>query len=284
MEKRGMERDNEYKPSEVRIVRKYDLAPEIRYFQIRSEDGLLDYKPGQFLMLSSPGVGEAPFSISSSPTRPGMLELCIRKAGTLTSHLFSLKENDSVFIRGPYGNGFPTEDMKGHNLLFIAGGLGIAPLRSVLLYALDRRDKYGDIYFLYGAKTPNDLLFKADMEEFIKRDDIRCHLTVDSDPSGRWKHDTGMVTNLFKYMKDLDPTNTYALVCGPPIMYQFVIKGLLNFPFPMHQILMTLERRMKCGIGKCGHCVINERYTCIDGPVFDYWDVMHTKGLVEGVE
>lgn len=284
MNKGRSERENEYEPEPMKIIRKYDLAENVRYFQVRGEGDMFDYKPGQFVMLSRPGVGEAPFSVSSSPTRGGMLELCIRKTGTLTEHLFNLQENDKVFIRGPYGNGFPMEKMKDHNLLFVSGGLGTAPLRSVLLYALDKRDWYQDIYFLYGAQTPADILYRREMEEFIERDDINCYLTVDKDPGGDWDHDVGVVTELFDYVGDLKPEDTYALVCGPPVMYQFVIKEILEFPIPKHQILMTLERRMKCGMGKCGHCVVNERYTCLDGPVFDYWDVMHTEGLVEGMD
>lgn len=275
---------NEYLPYRMRIVRKVDLTENVRFFQVRSEDGMFDYIPGQFIMLSIPGAGEAPFSIASTPTRPGMLELGIRRVGTLTKKLFSLKENDYIFVRGPYGNGFPMNNIEDHNIIFVAGGLGTVPLRSVLLYALDNRDKYGDIYFLYGARSPNEILFKSDMEEFIARDDIKCYLTVDSDPSGQWPYELGVVTKLFKYVKDIDPKKTYAVVCGPPIMYKFVIQELLKFPIPKHQILMTLERRMKCGIGKCGHCVVGHRYTCIDGPVFDYWDVIHTKGLVGEVK
>ncbi len=274
---------NEYMPERMKIVRKSDLGPDVRYFQIRGEGEMFDYMPGQFVMLSIPGAGEAPFSISSSPTRPGTLELCIRKMGSLTTHLFSLKENDAVFVRGPYGNGFPMTDMKEHNIIFVAGGLGVAPLRSVLLYALDNRDDYNDIYFLYGARNPDEILFKEEMKEFLARDDLYCYLTVDADPSGKWEHDIGVVTTLFKHIKNIDAKKTYGLICGPPVMYRFVIKELLKFPIPKHQILMTLERRMKCGIGKCGHCVVGYRYTCIDGPVFDYWDVMHIKGLVKGV-
>ncbi len=273
---------NEYDAEPMKIVRMYDLTSDVRYFQVRPTKELFDYHPGQFIMLSLPGAGDAPFSISSSPSRSGMLELGIRKAGMLTERLFDLEENDKVFIRGPYGNGFPMEKMRGHNLIFVAGGLGTVPLRSVLLYALDHREDFKDIYFLYGARTPKDILFKWEMEGFVKRKDVKCYLSVDSDPDNEWSHEAGVVTNLFKHVKDIDPEDTYAVICGPPIMYRFVIKELLKFPIPKHQILMTLERRMKCGIGKCGHCVVGYRYTCLDGPVFDYWDVMHTKGLVGG--
>jgi sulfhydrogenase subunit gamma (sulfur reductase) len=275
---------NPFIPEPARIVRKYDLTQDVRFFQIRFTDMeralSFGYEPGQFMMLSIPGTGEAPFSISSTPSRPGLLEFSIRRVGRLTEALFRLNENDEIGIRGPYGNGFPMESMRGNNLLIIMGGLGAVPLRSLLLYALDNRSLFKLIYLLYGARDPGEMLFREEFFELITRPDIECLLTVDEDSTGTWPCATGMVTGLFDRIHEIDPAHTYACVCGPPAMYKFVVKELVNLAIPKHQILMTLERRMKCGIGKCGHCAIEDIYTCMDGPVFSYWDVLHMKELI----
>jgi len=275
---------NPFLPEPARIVRKFELAKDVRFFQIRFIDMeralSFGYTPGQFMMFSIPGTGEAPFSISSTPSRPGLLEFCIRKAGRLTEALFRLRENDGIGIRGPYGDGFPVNKMKGYDLLIIMGGLGAAPLRSLLLYALDNRELFGKLHLLYGAKRPKDMLFKKEFLEFIGREDIECLLTVDKDDAGKWPCYTGFVTSLFERIEDINAENTFACVCGPPVMYKFVLEKLVKLNIPKHQILMTLERRMKCGIGKCGHCAIEDIYTCMDGPVFTYWDVLHMKELI----
>jgi len=276
--------ENPYKPEPMRIVRKFDLTADTRFFQVRPVDihraATLTYRPGQFMMISIPGVGEAPFSISSTPTRPGLLEFCIRRVGTLTEALFKLKENSTIYVRGPYGNGFPIECMKGKDIIIVAGGLGAAPLRSVLLYILDNRDEFGRVVYLHGARTPKDMLFRDEFMELKLRDDVEVYLTVDKDDTGEWTENIGVVTKLFKFVKDINPENTCGVVCGPPVMYKFVIAEFLKLKVPKNQILMTLERRMKCGIGKCGHCAIEYIYTCIDGPVFTYWDVLHMKELI----
>jgi len=275
---------NPYQPEMMRIVRRFNLTEDVKFFQIRPHDSMralaMRYNPGQFMMVSSLGVGEAPFSISSTPSRPGLLEFCIRNVGQVTGSLFRLKENDAVGVRGPYGNGFPLDKLKDRDLIIVVGGLGAAPLRSLLLYALDNRDDFGEIYFLYGAKRPHEMLFRKEFMDMMQRDDLKTLLTVDSDDTGRWPGRTGFVTELMKELKGVDPRNAYAAICGPPIMYKFVIQELLRLKIPKHQILMTLERRMKCGIGKCGHCVVKHIYTCIDGPVFTYWDVINMKELI----
>lgn len=276
--------ENPFVPEPARIIRKYDLAEEVKFFQIRllnREKALfLHYLPGQFMILSLLGVGEAPFSISSTPSRPGILEFCIKKVGSFTSELFKLRENSLVGLRGPYGNGFPVEKMRDHNLVIVVGGLGAAPLRSLLLYSLDNRDDFKDIHFLYGAKTPEDMLFRRELLELREREDLNCLLTVESDDKGDWPCYRGLVTDLFGYIGEINPKDTYTTVCGPPAMYRFVLKELVNLGVPKHQILMTLERKMRCGVGKCGHCAIEYIYTCLDGPVFTYWDVLHMRELV----
>ncbi|MEO0098391.1 MAG: FAD/NAD(P)-binding protein [candidate division WOR-3 bacterium] len=279
-----MNSNNLYCPIPMRIVRRYNLTEDVRFFQVRPvemEKALtLRYKPGQFMMVSVFGAGEAPFSISSSPSRPGLLEFGIRKIGVLTTELFKLKENEVIGVRGPYGNGFPVEKMIGHDLIIVVGGLGAVPLRSLLLYALDNRDLFGKIYFLYGARRPKEMLFLREFLELKEREDLECLLAVDKDDTGTWTEKIGVVTELFKFIKEINPEKSYAAVCGPPVMYRYVIDKLVALKIPNHQILMTLERRMKCGVGKCGHCVIGSIYTCLDGPVFTYWDVLHMKDLI----
>jgi sulfhydrogenase subunit gamma (sulfur reductase) len=275
---------NPFLPEPARIVRTYPLTEDVNFFQVRIADmqKALDfrYETGQFAMMTILGAGEAPFSISSTPSRPGLLEFCIRKAGTVTNALFNLKENDLVGLRGPYGTGFPVDKMQGKDIIIVMGGLGAAPLRSVLLYCLDNRDQFGRVILLHGAKRPAEILFLKEQLELKRRDDLECHLTVDSDDTGQWTEGTGVVTTLFPKLEGIDPANTFGLVCGPPVMYKFVLQEFLKLDIPKDQILMTLERRMKCGVGKCGHCAIDYIYTCLDGPVFSYWDVIHMRELI----
>ncbi|MFW6129165.1 MAG: FAD/NAD(P)-binding protein [Candidatus Aminicenantaceae bacterium] len=268
----------------ARIVRTFNLTKDVKFFQVRIADMdkalSFKYKIGQFAMISVLGAGEAPFSISSTPSRPGLLEFCIRKTGTVTDAIFRLKENEMIGIRGPYGNGFPVEQMKYHDILVVMGGLGVAPLRSVLLYCLDNRDQFSRVILLHGAKKPDEMLLREEFLSLKERKDLECYLSVDKDDTGEWTENIGVVTTLFPKIKKLNPSNTFGLVCGPPGMYKFVLKELLKLNIPKNQILMTLERRMKCGIGKCGHCAIDYIYTCLDGPVFTYWDVIHMRELI----
>ena len=283
-ENKHLTHDNPFLPEPARIVRTYYLTEDVKFFQVRIVDMekalSFNYRPGQFAMISVVGAGEAPFSISSTPSRPGLLEFCIRKAGTVTNALFRMKENDLIGFRGPYGNGVPVEKMKDKDIIIVVGGLGAAPLRSVLLYSLDNRDQFRRISLLHGAKKPAEMIFREEFFALKQREDLECHLVVDEDDTGTWTENIGVVTTLFSLLKEIDPVNTYALVCGPPVMYKFVIKELVKLNIPKDQILMTLERRMKCGIGKCGHCAIDYIYTCLDGPVFTYWDVIHMRELI----
>ncbi len=280
----GQDQENPHQPEPVRIVRQYDLNSEHRFFQFRHVDTdramQFTYEPGQFFMLSLPGVGEAPFGISSTPSRPGIIEAGIRRVGKITDSLFQKKDNDIVYLRGPYGHGFNLDIMKGKDVIIVAGGLGIMPLRSILYYILDNRDQFGRLFFLYGSRNPEEMLFKEEFFQLKQRDDIECLYSVDKDPTGNWTEDIGVVTTLFKKLPQIDPLNASAVVCGPPVMYKFVINEFLNLKIPKTQIQMTLERRMNCGIGKCGHCVLDHLYTCIDGPVFTYWDTLHFTELI----
>jgi NAD(P)H-flavin reductase len=182
-------------------------------------------------------------------------------------------DRGSVFnIRGPYGRGFPVDKLNGHKLLLIAGGLGLAPLRSLLLYALDRRGDFDDIILMYGTNNPDNVLFKYELLSFYDRDDIKYLYSVDKDDEGIWKQYVGVVTGLFE-KATLSPEDTYAVLCGPPIMYRFVLQKLLKLGFSKDHIYMSLERMMKCGVGKCGHCAIGDKYCCMDGPVFPYTEI-----------
>ncbi len=284
LEKKELNPNNPFLPEPARIVRMYLLTEDVKFFQVRIADMekalSFKYRAGQFAMVSVLGAGEAPFSISSTPSRPGLLEFCIRKVGTVTEALSRLKENDLIGLRGPYGNGFPVEKMHGKDVLIVMGGLGAAPLRSVLLYCLDNRDLFRRVILLHGAKRPAEMIFREEFFALKQREDLECFLAVDEDETGDWPGNVGVVTTLFPLLKDIDPKNTFSLVCGPPIMYKFVLKELIKLNIPKDQILMTLERRMKCGVGKCGHCAIDYIYTCLEGPVFTYWDVIHMRELI----
>jgi NAD(P)H-flavin reductase len=252
-------------------------------FQMRFVDPAMAeswrHRPGQFVQLSVIGTGEAPISISSSPTRRGILELCVRRTGRVTEALYRLPTNALVGIRGPYGNGFPVEEMEGSDLLIVAGGLGMAPLRSLLWYALDHRERFGQVTLMYGARTPDVMLYRDELVSLADVEDINVLLTVDRDPSGSWKQHLGLLPALFEKVR-LDPERTYAAVVGPPVVYKFVLTELLRQDFSKSRILMSLERRMKCGVGKCGHCSVGYKYTCVHGPVFTYWDAINLPEII----
>ena len=280
--------DNPYKPELARIISIDPMVEDNYLFRFRFEDPVMNnsfqYKPGQFMELSVIGVGESPISISSTPTRRGVIEMCIRRVGRVTNALYRLKPNDLIGLRGPFGNGFPMEEMKGQSLLIVAGGLGMVPLRSVLLYALDNRQDFDRIILMYGTRYPDFLLFRSELEALSLRSDSECHLIVEkpalSPQTPEWRGKFGLVTDLFDDVKDLDVNNTYALVVGPPIFYRFVLSKCLEMGFSKNRILMSLERRMECGIGKCGHCEIGNKKVCTDGPVFTYWDVMNLPEMI----
>jgi len=259
-----------YAPEFARLVDVRPLTELEKLFTIELPNGRsLGHDPGQFVMVSIPGVGEAPISITSSPSRSnGTFELCVRRVGDVTNVLHRMKPGEYVGIRGPFGHGFPIEQMRGKDLLFAPGGLGLAPLRSLINQVLDERGSFGRVIILYGAKRPAELLFRDELEEWAARDDVEFHVTVDRGDE-TWDGHVGVITTLFPLIT-VDPRNTVAVTCGPPIMYRFVIMEMLGKGIPETQIYLSLERRMKCGVGKCGHCQINDLYCCQDGPVFTY--------------
>jgi NAD(P)H-flavin reductase len=224
--------------------------------------------PGQFVQLSVFGVGEAPISISSSPFDKDSIGVCIRRVGDVTSAIHRLEIDSYLGIRGPLGNGFPIEELKGKDILFIAGGLGLAPLRSMIYYVLEKRHDFGRVIILYGTKTPEEVLFRDELETWNKTEGLELTITT-SRPDKNWSGKTGVVTRLIPFLK-LDPQDTYALVVGPPVMYKYALLELQEKRIPATNIILSLERRMKCGVGKCGHCQVNGVYVCLDGPKFSY--------------
>ena len=227
-------------------------------------------------MLGINGVGESMISIASSPTQKEFLTFSIMKMGKVTSAIHALEAGEMITIRGPYGNKFPLEDWYQKNIITIGGGIGQAPLRSVIQYVLDKRSEYGELNIIYGARTTADLCYREDLFELEQRKDIRVHLSIDVQETG-WDRFVGFVPDNVLRIKP-SPENAIAITCGPPVMIKFVIKNLLDLGFSDHQIYTTLENRMKCGIGKCGRCNVGSLYVCKDGPVFSYEQL---KGLPE---
>jgi sulfite reductase subunit B len=247
-----------------------------KVFEIQLPNGEeLGHEPGQFVQASVFGVGEAPISICSSPSKNGTFELCVRKAGRVVTALHKLETGDEIGIRGPFGKGFCVRTLEGNDLLFVIGGLGLAPARSLINYVMDNRKDFGKVDILLGCKAPENILFKDDIETWKKQMDVNFSCTVDkADPD--WKGNVGLITTLIPDV-NVDLSRTYAVIIGPPIMYKFVIAELLKKKLPEKQILMSLERHMKCGVGKCGHCQMDDLYCCQDGPVFSYDKVKHLK-------
>jgi sulfhydrogenase subunit gamma (sulfur reductase) len=196
------------------------------------------------------------------------LQFSVMRAGEVTSRLHTLSAGDKVGVRAPLGNHFPYESMKGKNVVFVGGGIGMAPLRTLMLYMLDNRKDYGKITLLYGAKSPDDMAFSAELPEWLSRDDLDATLTIDREVPG-WEHNVGLIPNVLREIGP-DPDNCFAVTCGPPIMIKFTLQALKDLGFADDQIITTLEKRMKCGVGLCGRCNIGSKYVCVDGPVFSY--------------
>ena len=276
--------DNPYVPAPARITRIQKLIPDVRLFEMRFVDPVLadefTFRPGQFVELSVLVVGEAPFSLPSSPTRRGIFDLGIRRAGRLTSYLFDhLREGDTIGIRGPLGNGFPVEDFEKQDVLLVAGGLGMVPLRGLLQYLIDLRQNFGRIILLYGTRNPDTVLFKDELEGLSRRGDAEIFLSVDNAEGKPWQGKVGVVTELLD-MVDIDVNRTMAVACGPPVFYKFMIEKLMQAGLGKDRIYVSLERRMECGVGKCGHCAVGYTFTCLHGPVFSLWDAMNLPELI----
>lgn len=276
--------ENPYLTAPARIMRAASLLPDVRLYDIRFTDPALadafTFRPGQFVMVSVVGVGEAPFSLPSSPTRRGSFQLAIRRAGVLTDYLFEhVREGDIVGIRGPLGNGFPVDELEGSNVLLIAGGLGMVPLRGLLNYVIDLRHKFERVTLLYGSRSPDQVLFSHELHSLARRGDAEVLLSVDRDMGLPWDGQKGVVTELLDDIA-VDVPSTYAVACGPPIFYKFLLERLVKMGFGKDRIYISLERRMECGVGKCGHCAVGYTFTCLHGPVFKYWDAMNLPELI----
>ena len=263
---------NPYLPDMATVVEVIEETSNIKTFRVVLNDEQrmkeFSFEPGQVGQLSVFGAGESTFVINSSPTRMDYLQFSVMRVGEVTNRLHQLRPGDQIGVRAPLGNAFPVKELEGKNIIFIGGGIGMAPLRTLFVYMLDNRKKYKDITLLYGARTPDDLSYRAELPEWIGRKDVNVVLTVDN-PAEGWEHKVGLIPNVLLEMKP-SPKNTVAVTCGPPIMIKFTLQALKKLGFEDENIITTLEKRMKCGVGICGRCNIGTKYVCIDGPVFTY--------------
>jgi sulfhydrogenase subunit gamma (sulfur reductase) len=270
--------ENIYKPYLMEIEKIVEETPDVRTFRLKFKNAAdadkFSFKAGQFGEYSVLGEGESTFCVASSPTRKGYIECTFRKAGRVTNALANLESGDTVGFRGPYGNTFPIEQWEGKNLLYIAGGIALPPMRCVIWNTIDLRDKYKDITIIYGARTVADLVYKHELKEWEERPDIKLITTVD--PGGQtpdWKGETGFVPMVLEKVAP-SSENTIAILCGPPVMIKFTMPVLKKLGFQDKDIFTTLENRMKCGFGKCGRCNVGKVFVCKDGPVFSYEQIL----------
>jgi sulfhydrogenase subunit gamma (sulfur reductase) len=270
----NLDQYNPMRPCLGRLVGKKNLGTDITLFQVEllesaEKDRFADYRPGQFAFISALGTGEAPFGFASTPSRSDLLEFGIAKVGSVTSALHSLEVGEIVGVRGPLGNGFPMDEMRGKNVIVLGGGIGGAPLRPVIMHILDHRYDYGHLMILWAARNPSLLVFTDEYETWRSTDNTELHVTVDKGDE-EWilagGHE-GLITELLESVAP-SPDNAVTITCGPPVMIHFVTQMLNNLGFRLDQMWTTLEARMHCGIGKCGRCNLGEKLVCMDGPVF----------------
>ena len=280
MEKMCTCQNDIYRPQMATVLKSEPMTAMERFLELKLDSGAeLGHMPGQFAEVSLLGIGEAPISISSSPTQTGSFQMVVRNAGNVTRAMHSLKPGDKVGIRGPFGTHFPVNDaMKRKDIIFICGGLGLVPLRSAINYVMHYREDYGNIQILCGVKTPAERLFVDELKEHDSKENVCCMETCDRGDE-QWTGNVGVITTL---MPDLtvDPSKTVTIICGPPVMYKFVILELHKKGLADEDIYISLERHMKCGVGKCGHCQINGLYVCQEGPVFKYADVAEVQEAI----
>lgn len=252
-------------PTLCRVIGIKEETGDVKTFRLQTPDGKKPFapRPGQLAMISLPEVGEAMFSITAQGE--DWIDSSIKRVGLLTEALHDMDEGDVVGVRGPYGNGFPAEELMGKKLLFVGGGIGLAPIRSLIRYVLENKEKYGELDILYGSRSYSDLVFKEDLFENWPKQ-CATHVTIDVAESG-WDGPVGFVPSYLEE-KAFSPAGRVAIVCGPPIMIKFCLEALLRMGFQKENIITTLEMRMKCGVGKCGRCNIGSKYVCLDGPVF----------------
>jgi NAD(P)H-flavin reductase len=271
--------DRTFKAEIASIIR---LTEKEKLFHIRiidrAERERFTFLPGQFVMVELPGFGEVPISISGSNSQKGFIELCIREAGLVTTMLHRARPGSRIGIRGPFGTYFPMEKMKGHHILLIAGGLGLAPLRSPVIYVTENRSDFNQVHILYGTGDTTQLLFDYQYEQWRRVDGVNLSIIVEK-PDATWNGPVGFVTMLLEEV-DVPMDDTYAIVCGPPVMFKYVCAMLSRRGMPRDRMFVSLERRMHCGMGKCCRCNVGSTYVCMDGPVFDFWTVMNLKEAI----
>jgi len=274
-----MEVKNSYIPYQVRIADKTEEAPMVQTYRLEfvnpSDATAFSFKAGQFAEYGVFGEGESTFCIASPPTREGYVECTFRSSGRVTKALANCEINDIIGFRGPFGNTFPIEQWYGKNIVIITGGIGLPPLRCVIWNILDQREKFGNLTIYYGAKSVADLVYKKELQEWKERNDVNLYLTVD--PGGEtpdWKDHIGFVPTILE--QNLPSShNAIAIVAGPPILIKLGMPILGKCGFANNTIYTTLENRMKCGVGKCGHCTVGKTYVCKDGPVFTYEEILN---------
>jgi sulfite reductase subunit B len=274
--------NNIYVPEIAELIRVEKMSALEKLFEVMLPGGRdLGHAPGQFVQVSLMGIGEAPISICSSPLAHGTFELVVREVGNLTSALHSLNAGDKIGIRGPFGKGFDVESFRGKDIIFVGAGLGLPPLRSLINTMLDPdgRKDFGRVIVLYGVKHPSEFIFDDERKSWEGRKDLEYHVTVDRAAPG-WQGHLGVITTLIPELT-IDPANTVAAICGPPVMYKFAILALRSKGLRDEQIYVSLERKMKCGVGKCGHCQINNVYVCQEGPVFNYGKIKDLKEAIQ---
>ncbi|MBF0362252.1 MAG: FAD/NAD(P)-binding protein [Oligoflexia bacterium] len=269
--KNGQNYSNIFLPKEAKILRAIQATQSERHFTLQlANKEKMKFEPGQILEVSLFGYGEIPIGLASSPTRENTFDIVIRTVGRVSAAINKLNEGDSMFIRGPMGHGFDLPLLRNQNILVIAGGIGLCPTRSLIQYIMDRRSEFKKFSLFYGAKDPSQQMFHEDLKNWRGSSDVSFYETVDKG-DGSWKGNVGVITTLFNKTQ-IEP-DTRVIICGPPIMFKFVIKELDKIGVSRKNIYVDLERRMKCGVGKCGHCQINNKYVCVDGPVFSYADI-----------
>lgn len=262
---------NPLRPFLGSLVGKKDLADGIGLFQIELDGIPFDYQPGQFAFVSAFGVGEAPFGLASTQGRTPVLEFAVNRVGTVTAALHALEPGATVGVRGPLGNSFPLDEMRDKNIVVLGGGIGGAPLRPVIHTILDNRSEYGHLTILWAARKPSLLVFTDEYDAWRAAPATELYLTVD-EGDAKWEGPVGLITELLDRVAP-SPEGAMAIVCGPPIMIKFSVLGLQKLGFSDEQVIMTLEAKMKCGIGKCGRCNMGEKFVCLHGPVFSYAEV-----------
>jgi NAD(P)H-flavin reductase len=262
---------NIFLPKEARVVRVAAPTEHERHFTLRLADGSqMSFEPGQILEAGLFGFGEIPLGFASSPTRKNTFDVVVRAVGRVSKAINALKEGDSLFVRGPLGRGFDLASLRGHDVLVVAGGIGLCPTRSLIQYILDRRSEFKRFVLFYGTRDPGQQLFLDDLSFWRSSKDVEYLETVDRTGPG-WTGGVGVITTLFAKTR-IDP-GTRVVICGPPIMFKFVIRELDKLGISRENVFVDLERRMKCGVGKCGHCQMNDKYVCVDGPVFTYAEI-----------